>query len=149
MSTQTVQEVFQPSKYNCLLVAFRPVEYLETWYDGFGKTQPAMVTEFSPLERLVGEDSKARQKDMSYKERAMEKLLGPALTGESVAVEEPRARLVTVKQLYLVEALRGVQEREGISAGWVIKIQTPWVLMPPDVRNYERVFVHCKALGWV
>ncbi|WP_045946435.1 hypothetical protein [Streptomyces katrae] len=149
MTVTIAQDVFQPEQYRALLVTFRPVDYIEHWHDGFGKTQPAVVSEFSPLEQVVNSGPKKRRKDVSPKERVLEQLLGAEDPGEAVPVEKPEARLVTVKHVYLVEALRAAQGMQGICAGWIVHVQTPWVLMPPTVSEYGRVFQHCQALGWL
>ncbi|MFI8928236.1 hypothetical protein ACIG3E_11245 [Streptomyces sp. NPDC053474] len=123
-------QVFRPDRNYGILLAFRPLEYLAEWEDGFGKTQPAVISEVAVLERVKRER--------------------PHLDsgGELVPVEDAKARTVTVKHVYLVEALRPVAGR-SIVAGRVERIKSPWVLMPPEIHAYHDVVAHCQKLGWV
>ncbi|OEJ34165.1 hypothetical protein [Streptomyces subrutilus] len=148
MTIDYAQEVFQPEQYRSLLVAFRPVKYIPDWYDGFGKTQPAVRAHFSPLTRGVWHKAQQLRKELPPKEYYLRKLLGAAEPDETLPVEKPESRLVTVKHIYLVEALTSYVGGSVIQAGLMMQIKTPWVLLPPEAGLYARIHEHCEELGW-
>ncbi|MEU5218487.1 hypothetical protein AB0G79_20130 [Streptomyces sp. NPDC020807] len=120
---------FRPARVREVLVAFRPLEYLESWDDGFGKPQPAVVCDAAALERV--------ERDRPHLDAG----------GLRVPVKEARVKRVTVRHGYLVEALRDAVG--GIVAGRIGQAGTAWALLPPALGEYGSIVTHCRSLGWV
>ncbi|MFF9982860.1 hypothetical protein [Streptomyces erythrochromogenes] len=126
MSTSAPPEqVFRPERHLNHLVVFRPLEFLPEWDEGFGKLKPAVVTEWAVLSR------------------------GTAKPGSDelvmTLVEEPEVRLETVKHAYLVQVLR--DSVGGVVAAYVGQAGTSFVLEPPPVSEYGRIYRQCEGLS--